>query len=419
MNRLKQAALLLPVLVLLAAVGCRSPKPGDPVFAGPGWADVGEECEFVVSATDPDGDDVCFRFDWGNGDTSDWTVFVLSGVQVTVRHFWLEPGSYEVRAQAEDGTGSVSSWSDAVRVNVLAAPGYPTVVVDTVELEDGEVRRMCVSPDGRWLYVSLWECDTVLVFSTSDNSLAATIGQVDSPSDILFSPDAGRAYLLCYSAVLVVETGSHTVVDSITGFWDAEAIGLSCDGQGLFILAYDSIYRVDVTTHAVTGKCAGPGYYSGQLLVHPGGELVYAMDTENGRVRAVRVSDCSVAFDFSAGIPAAYDMALGREASRLYFTSGAAPYLSSVVAATGVVDELMPMDDWIESIVALPRARHLFLFTEEYDHEHALVMDTDNNSLAGTVDFEDIGGVFAFRPDGSGGYVDCWDGILVLGFPEE
>jgi hypothetical protein len=417
MTRLLRPVLTCLILLLLAASGCKSPGPEEPVFAGPGWADVGEEREFVVSATDPDGDEVCFRFDWGNGDTSDWTVFVLSGVRVTVRHFWLEPGSFDVRAQAKDGTGSVSSWSDAVRVNVLPAPGYPTVVVDTIELEDGDIRDMCVAPDGRWLYVSIEDPDTVLVFRTGDNSLAASIGQVDAPSDIVFSPDAGHAYVLCFGAVLVIETETHTVVDSITGFWDAEAIGLSTDGQGLFVLAYDSVYKVSVTDHNVVGKCAAPGYWCEELLVHPAGKLAYVLDTDGGRARAIEASDCTVAFDFTAGIPAAVMMTLGRGASRLYFASDDAPMVSSVFAATGVVDELIALDDRVRGMASLPRGTHLFLLIGGEDGIQ--VLSTEDNSLVGSVELGYNDELLVFLPDGSGGYVDCWDEILVLGFPAE
>jgi DNA-binding beta-propeller fold protein YncE len=402
------------VFVLLAASGCKSPRPENPVFAGPGWADVGEECEFVVSATDPDGDDVCFRFDWGDSDTSDWTVFVLSGVQVAVEHFWLKPGSFEVRAQAKDGTGSVSSWSDAIRVNVLLAPGYPTVVTDTIELEDGEIREMCVAPDGRWLYVSTEDPDTVLVFRTGDNSLAASIGPVDLPSDIVFSPDAGQAFVLCFGAVLAIETDTHTVVDSIKGFWDAEAIGMSTDGQGLFVLAYDSVYKVSVADHKVVGRCAAPGYWSEELLVHPNGRLVYVMDADGGRARAIDASDCTVAFDFSVGIPYAGMMALGRGDSRIYFASSEAPMMSSVFAATGKVDDLVALDCYVYGMASVPRGSHLFLFCGGNGIQ---VMSTEDNSLVGSVELGYNDALLAFLPDGSRGYVDCWDEILVLGFP--
>jgi DNA-binding beta-propeller fold protein YncE len=297
---------------------------------------------------------------------------------------------------------------------VLLAPGYPNVVTDTIELEDRSIRDMCVAPDGRWLYASTRD-DAILVFRTSDNSLAATIEQVDSPSDIVFSPDAGRAYVLCFSAVLVIETDTHTAVDSITGFWDAEAIGMSTDGQGLFVLAYDSVYKVGVEDHQVKGRCAAPGDECEELLVHPGGELVYVLDIDYGRARAIDASDCTVAFDFSAGVPDAWKMALGRGDSRLYFASCEAPMISSVFAATGKVDELISVNGCVYEMVSLPRLTHLFLMTE--DESDVQVFRTEDNSVVGRVDLGDAGEPFAFLPDGSGCYVDCWDRILVLGFP--
>jgi len=86
--------------------------------AGDSTGSVGVSYPFTSAATDPDGDSVAIRFDWGNGDTSDWSSNVASGTTVTASHAWGAAGSYDVRAQAKDVNGAVCNWSD----------GHPIVV---------------------------------------------------------------------------------------------------------------------------------------------------------------------------------------------------------------------------------------------------------------------------------------------------
>jgi hypothetical protein len=74
---------------------------------------------FTSVATGPDGDRICYRFDWGDGDTSDWTAWVQSGQPGGASHSWQAGGAFTVRSQAKDSGGAVSVWSDGHQVNIL------------------------------------------------------------------------------------------------------------------------------------------------------------------------------------------------------------------------------------------------------------------------------------------------------------
>ena len=77
---------------------------------------------FLSSATDPDGDSVAIRFDWGDGDTSDWSSLVESGTSASDTHRWSSADTYEVRAQARDAHGASSAWSGPHAVGVVSVP---------------------------------------------------------------------------------------------------------------------------------------------------------------------------------------------------------------------------------------------------------------------------------------------------------
>jgi len=66
---------------------------------------------YTSAATDLDGDSVSIRFDWGNGDTSEWSSYVGSGVKVLKNYTWHDIGTDSVRAQAMDRDSLTSDWS--------------------------------------------------------------------------------------------------------------------------------------------------------------------------------------------------------------------------------------------------------------------------------------------------------------------
>lgn len=91
---------------------------------GPPCGSIGQECVFMSMAEDPDGDDVKFIFDWGDGSTSE-TEFVKSGMWKSAPHQWSTHGLYEVKVKARDSKGAVSDWSQASTIYISAPPAKP------------------------------------------------------------------------------------------------------------------------------------------------------------------------------------------------------------------------------------------------------------------------------------------------------
>ncbi len=72
----------------------------------------GKEFEFHVCTTDPQSDDIYYRFDWGDGTESDWIGPFASGEEGNATHAWDTLGDYEIRAKAKDISGHESEWSE-------------------------------------------------------------------------------------------------------------------------------------------------------------------------------------------------------------------------------------------------------------------------------------------------------------------
>ena len=81
--------------------------PDAPIITGPNNGKPNTEYEFTVIATDPDGDDVRFIVDWGDGD-NETTPYTASGSDLDVSHIWTDEGTFTITVYAEDEFGAVS-----------------------------------------------------------------------------------------------------------------------------------------------------------------------------------------------------------------------------------------------------------------------------------------------------------------------
>ena len=74
-------------------------------ISGPTSGEAGVEYNYTFLIIDPEGDDVWFYVDWGDGTAEEWIGPYESGVEVTTRKVWYENGTYEIKAKARDSWG--------------------------------------------------------------------------------------------------------------------------------------------------------------------------------------------------------------------------------------------------------------------------------------------------------------------------
>ena len=82
----------------------RPNKPEKP--SGPTRGKPGTEYTFTASATDPDGDSVQYKWDWGDGNFSEW----LEASEAS--YTWTGENIYNIRVIARDAKGGESDWSE-------------------------------------------------------------------------------------------------------------------------------------------------------------------------------------------------------------------------------------------------------------------------------------------------------------------
>lgn len=94
--------------------------PGAP--SGPTTGTIGVSYTFTATTTDPEGEDVSYKFDWGEGNYSDWIGPVASGTAGSAPYTYTEPGVYTIRAKAKDVNGGESDWSAGHDITISDAP---------------------------------------------------------------------------------------------------------------------------------------------------------------------------------------------------------------------------------------------------------------------------------------------------------
>jgi hypothetical protein len=109
---------------LTVTIAANNPPNTPSMPSGPASGKPGTSYSYSTSAIDPDGNQVNYTFDWGDG-TNSVTSMVNSGSVAAKSHTWSKAGTYPVKAKAKDSRGASSGWS-SLNVTINAVPSKPS-----------------------------------------------------------------------------------------------------------------------------------------------------------------------------------------------------------------------------------------------------------------------------------------------------
>ena len=85
--------------------------PSAPIIDGPANGKVSTAYPYTFISNDPEGDQISYYIEWGDGKTTDWTAFRPSGPPgYSESHSWNIKGTYTIQAKAKDIYGAESDW---------------------------------------------------------------------------------------------------------------------------------------------------------------------------------------------------------------------------------------------------------------------------------------------------------------------
>jgi hypothetical protein len=78
----------------------------------------GQDYTFESNTTDPDGDELYYMFEWGDGTNSGWVGPYHSGLDASATHSWSKRDFFDIRVMAKDINGEVSPRSERTIVEI-------------------------------------------------------------------------------------------------------------------------------------------------------------------------------------------------------------------------------------------------------------------------------------------------------------
>jgi hypothetical protein len=93
--------------------------PNKPIIvAGPHNAGPSLQLNYSAIASDPENDQIFYRWDWGDDNITDWYGPYNFGETHIANYTWYFQGNYQIRCQARDVNGAEGPWSDPYNVSI-------------------------------------------------------------------------------------------------------------------------------------------------------------------------------------------------------------------------------------------------------------------------------------------------------------
>ena len=115
----KLAFYVLPFVLLAACSSNRAPNR--PELTGPAAGRPGASLTYAVVSTDPDGQEVAYKFVWGDTSSIEWSPYYAGGQPVLRVHAFADTGHYTIRVSARDPKEKESG-ADSLVVAISQAP---------------------------------------------------------------------------------------------------------------------------------------------------------------------------------------------------------------------------------------------------------------------------------------------------------
>ena len=98
--------------------------PTTPTVFGPSTGTIDQSVDVTATSTYDINPPLYYRYDWGDGTTSEWLGRYDSGEPCVASHTWKNEGVYQVKVKAKDTNGWESEWSDPLSISMPKNKGF-------------------------------------------------------------------------------------------------------------------------------------------------------------------------------------------------------------------------------------------------------------------------------------------------------
>jgi len=415
---------LLFLFVFLLFISCPKTHNSPGVATTPTGHDRGminTSYSFSSSANDPDGNDVSLRFTWSDGDTSEWSSYVISDSVVTMNHIWSTADTYEIRAQAKNaydrlslwsesktfiissnhppltppflygptsgivnlfynfstqthdpdsdniayqfdwGNGSVSNWSNFV-------PSDSQFTTSNCWTDSGQylIKARAKDVEGNtsdWSYSYLFS--THLYGSTFPNHMITTIPAGNQPKNAAALPNSNYIYVTNENSnnISVIRTSDNTVIATVPVGSNPYGIATLPSGNFIYVTNQSSNNVSVIRTSDNTVIATIPvGTNPAGITALPNCNFVYVANSGNDYVSVIRTSDNTVITTITVG-NSPWDLTALPNGNYVYVTNMGSSSISVIRTSDNIVVATIPLGNLPYNITALPNNDYVYATT--------------------------------------------------------
>ena len=164
-------------------------------------------------------------------------------------------------------------------------------------------RGVAITPDGRFAYVTSASSQNVLVIDTASNTVVdtVTVTTAFAPTGIAVTPDGHFAYVahsftssaVPRSIVSVIDTASNTVVATVPMDEASSGVAITPDGRFAYVTSADNVLVIDTARNTVVATVTVGSGPRG-VAITPDGRFAYAANDSSGTVSVIDTASNTV-----------------------------------------------------------------------------------------------------------------------------
>ena len=104
-------------------------------ISGPSAGGNGILFNFTVNATDPEGDQIYYKWDWGDGNVTGWLGPFNSGEPFATSYAWASDGNYSIQVKAKDIGGGESNWSEIHPISIAPQVDFANIKLGNIYIK--------------------------------------------------------------------------------------------------------------------------------------------------------------------------------------------------------------------------------------------------------------------------------------------